>query len=369
MSSNEISSFHRKYRPTRLERVIGHEAAVTRLKGMVASGKVPNALGFFGPSGAGKTTLARALAADLNGLKTIGDSRDYMEVNAAASKTMEDVAKWRQAARFKPQNKVRVIVIDEMQGLISNPQAAASFLKDLEEPPANTMFIGCSMEPSKFQQSETGRALLKRMNQFVLEEHTTQDMVKQALRIAKGEKMSYVMDDDNKLIKTVAKSVTDMRSLANTMEALQQFWNGLEGKKPKLLGPEHIVQVMKSTESSDDELAYKVMCAIYQQQYKAVVRGMLDVQDDYSFVNKLMWMSSAVLNNAVLEGQRHKKGWTNQWGQRLIKDCKELKVSLGTMANVNATIVEAKAQASTFQMSVADMLNAKLYRLIKDMQK
>jgi hypothetical protein len=38
------------------------------------------------------------------------------------------------------------------------------------------------------------------------------------------------------------------------------------------------------------------------------------------------------------------------------------------MANVNATITEARAQAATFQMPATDMLMAKLYRLIKENQ-
>lgn len=363
-----MTGFHLKYRPTNLGRVIGHEAAVTRLRGMVESGKMPTALAFFGPSGSGKTTLARAFAADVNGVKGSSELRDYIEKNAAAEKTMEDVKSWLQMARFKPQHKRRVICIDEAQGLISNPQAANAFLKPLEEPPANTIWIICSMEPAKFQASETGRAILKRCNQFVLEEHSTGDMYKQAVRIAKAEEMKYVMGDDNALLKKVAKSVNDMRSLANTMESLQQYYEGLE-KKPKHLSEDHITAVLKSSESSDDELAYKTVKAIYEQQFKAVMRCLLDVQDGFHFVTKLQWMNNAVLNNMVLDGARHRKNWTNKYGQQLIKDASKLKITLGVLAAVNATIVEARAQAATFQMEPTEMLSAKLYLLIKGLQK
>jgi len=358
-------SFHTTYRPQSLEKIIGHEAAVTRLQGMIASGKTPTAMAFFGPSGSGKTTLARAFAANINGVKGSSELRDYIEHNATANKTMEDVKSWVQSSKFKPSKKKRIICIDEAQGLISNPQAAGAFLKPLEEPPADTIWIICSMEPAKFQSTETGRAILKRCNQFVLEEHTAKELYKQGLRIAKAEEMKYVMDDDNALIKEVAKQVTDMRSMANLMESLQQYYEGLE-KKPKYLSAEHVAALLKSTESSDEELAYKIVLAIYQKQFKQVMRCLLDVQDGFHFVTKMQWMNSAVLNNAVLEGQRHRKGWTNKWGQQLIKDAAKLKINLGTLAAVNATIVEARAQAATFQMSPEEMLSAKLYRLIKE---
>lgn len=358
---SEVNGLHRKYRPQVLDEIIGHEAAVTRLKGMIASGKVPSAIAFFGSSGCGKTTLARAFAAAINGVDKASELLDYTEYNATANKTMEDVKGWVQASRFKPRKKVRVICIDEAQGLISNPQAAAAFLKPLEEPPANTVWIICSMEPSKFTSTETGRAILKRCNQFVLEEHTPKDLFKQAKRIAKGESMKYVMSEENEVLKEVAKACTDMRSLANLMESLQQYYEGLEDK-PKRLKTTDVTSILKSTESADDELAYNVMVAVLGKQYKDVVRNLLDVKDDYGFVTKLHWLSKALLGNAV--GAR--KGWVPPAAQALIKETNG-KVSLGTIAALNATIIEVKQTAASFQMPATELLTARFYRLIKEM--
>ena len=39
-------TFHEKYRPATLDRVIGHEKVVTRLKGIIASEKYPSAMLF-----------------------------------------------------------------------------------------------------------------------------------------------------------------------------------------------------------------------------------------------------------------------------------------------------------------------------------
>ena len=75
------TDFHSKYRPETLDRIIGHSAAVTRLKGMVASGNIPGAILFTGPSSVGKTTLARAFAAAVNGKPIEEQQQDFKEVN------------------------------------------------------------------------------------------------------------------------------------------------------------------------------------------------------------------------------------------------------------------------------------------------
>ena len=65
--TDKNNDLHSKYRPRTLDEVIGHEAAVTRLRGQIKSGKLRSAYLFTGPSSVGKTTLARCLAAEING--------------------------------------------------------------------------------------------------------------------------------------------------------------------------------------------------------------------------------------------------------------------------------------------------------------
>lgn len=359
-------SLHNNYRPQNLDRIIGHEAHVTRLKGIVASGKHPNAIGLFGPTSAGKTTLGRAFAADLNGLKTIQGSRDYMEMNASADRSIDDIRQIRQQAKFRPQHKKRVILIDEAHGLLSNAVAANALLKDLETPPPNTMFILASMEVAKFQSSQIGRALLNRCNQFVLEPHTTDDLMKQAKRIAKGENMKYVMDEESKILKQVVKNVQEMRSLANLMESLQQYYEGLD-KKPKLLTKENIAEVLQSTESSDDKLAVQVMLGVYSCQFKVVQRALLDVQDGFQFVKKLLWLNQYVMNTSILEGARHPKVWGSAGGKELMAAVTKSKVKLGMIVAANAYLIEATSMLQQFSTSPEELLSWKLYRLIKEL--
>src|ERR1700737_1449698 len=248
-----MAAFHQRYRPQNLDQIIGHVSAVTRLKGMISSNNLPNAIMLLGPSAAGKTTLARAFAAAVNGLDSIGDSRDYVEHNAAEARTIDDVRQVLQLSKFRPQNRKRVIVLDEIQNLITNKVAADAMLKPLEEPSKDTFWGFCSKDPAKFQ-SGTGKAFANRCSQFVLEPHTPADMLKQALRIAKAEKMTYAIDEEKTLLKSVVRSCQEMRTLANLMESLQQYYEGMTDK-PKKLTKEHISTILASTESSDDKLA------------------------------------------------------------------------------------------------------------------
>jgi DNA polymerase-3 subunit gamma/tau len=158
----EEHSLHRKYRPKTLERVIGQEAAVTRLRGLIKTGKVPNAIAFFGPPSAGKTTLARCLAAAVNE-KPIEDQQDYKELNAATQRSIDDVRELERLSKFRPMgSKQRFILIDEAQQFMSNAAAAQGLLKPVEEPSVHTSWIFGSSEPEKFSSSNHGRALLSR---------------------------------------------------------------------------------------------------------------------------------------------------------------------------------------------------------------
>ena len=138
----------------------------------------------------GKTTLARALATELNS-KPAEKQQDYQEINGTDQRSIEDMRNLIQVSKFKPSGKKRIIVIDEAQGVLTNAPAAAALLKPLEEPSPDTLWILCSMDPTKFG-SGNGKAIANRCTQFVLEPHSNGELLKQALRIAKGERMRYV---------------------------------------------------------------------------------------------------------------------------------------------------------------------------------
>ncbi len=357
----EQTAFHLKYRPRTMDRIIGHEAVTSKLNGILKTKKFPSALAFFGPPSAGKTTLARAFTAAVNG----GLGPDYKEVNAADERGIDDVRELVKTSKFRPQTNKRIIFIDEAHQLVSNNAAAQAFLKALEEPSPSTMWILGSMEQSKFTSSTVGKAMLTRCIQFQLEQHTNSDLMKQALRIARGEGMDYLITEDKAILKKIVLAANaEMRTLANLMQQVSMHVDAME-KRPKKLSEDVILEVVDANTVKEDKLAVDFMIGLLTNKYAMLHRATLDVSDQFKFMQSVSWISKFMLDNAVLNGQRHPKVWASAQSKEVLAATKELKLPLGHLAGINSMIVKVKSQALGFQMPATDLLTAAAYDFIK----
>jgi len=344
---------HTKYRPATLDEVIGHEKAVTTLRGYVKTGKYPSAIALFGPTSVGKTTLARAFAATVLGASTKGNP-DYTEVNGSSERSIDDIRQLIQESRLRPTSGVRrIICVDEAQGLLSNAAAAAAFLKPLENPVPTTTWILGSMDPEKFSSSSNGRAMLTRCVQFHLKPHTRDDLMKQLMRIRKGEGMKFVSRE-------VADTVVDgcggqMRTLANMLESLSGYHGGLDDA-PATLSPDDVQSVLNTSSAQDEDTAVRILVAVYAGALAGAQKEILNVSDGFGTINRLMNMNWVVWNNTVLKGARHPAVWMTKPAQALssllddfaAKQGIERADQLERMARVHTSLTELKARAQTF---------------------
>jgi DNA polymerase III subunit gamma/tau len=157
-------SLYRRHRPRTFAEVVGQEPVVRTLRNAVERGKVHHAYLFVGSRGTGKTSMAKILAACLNcengpTIEPCGvcdscvsiasaTSLDVIEMDAASNNSVDDIRDLRDSVAYAPvSGRRKVYILDEAHML--STAAWNAFLKTLEEPPPNTVFVLATTEANK----------------------------------------------------------------------------------------------------------------------------------------------------------------------------------------------------------------------------
>lgn len=140
-------------RPTEFSQIVGQPAAVRLLEGFVAAKEVPRFLLFTGPSGVGKTTLARILRVKLG----CADGFDFHEINCASARGIDTVrAIEDEMTTGALMGRAVVYLLDEVHAMTKD--AFQGMLKLLEDVPKHVYFMACTTDPAKIPKTIKTRA-------------------------------------------------------------------------------------------------------------------------------------------------------------------------------------------------------------------
>jgi DNA polymerase III subunit gamma/tau len=181
--------WHLKYRPNTLEQIVGQPLIARTLTNLVTYNKLAGAFLFSGSRGTGKTSTARILAKSLNCLNSStptvtpcgqchscrsidrGSSMDVIEIDAASNNGVDEIRDLIAQSRLVAVGgRYRVFILDEIQMLSRAGQNA--FLKTLEEPNSNVLFILATTEPHKLLDTIVSRCLHLRFSRLGLADIT-----------------------------------------------------------------------------------------------------------------------------------------------------------------------------------------------------
>ena len=192
----EVPSLYRRHRPRTFSDVVGQDHVVRTLRNAVTQDKVHHAYLFVGSRGTGKTSMAKILAACLNcerGPTTepcgvcdscvsiaAANSLDVIEMDAASNNSVDDIRDLRESVVYAPvSGRHKVYILDEAHML--STQAWNAFLKTLEEPPPNTVFVLATTEAGKVLGT-----VVDRCHRFDFARPTVQQLAAVVTRVADG---------------------------------------------------------------------------------------------------------------------------------------------------------------------------------------
>lgn len=158
------TALYREWRPKTFDDVVGQKHITVTIKNQIKNGRIAHAYLLCGTRGTGKTSTAKILAKAVNCLNpkdgepcnecemcrkiNAGTLIDVNELDAASNNGVDNIRNIIDDVQYPPSEaKYKVYIMDEVHMLSQG--AVNAFLKTLEEPPANVIFILATTDPQK----------------------------------------------------------------------------------------------------------------------------------------------------------------------------------------------------------------------------
>ena len=235
--------YYRKWRPQRLDQLVGQEPIVRTLKQAIARNRIAHAYLFCGPRGTGKTSTARILAKAVNCLEpqdaepcntchlciavNEGHALDLVEIDAASNRGIDEIRSIREKIRYTPAEATyKVYVLDEAHMLTD--AAGDALLKTLEEPPAHVIFILATTEPHRLPST-----IISRCQRFDFRRITPDAMTERLAQLCVAEGIEAEPAALHALSRHATGSLRDAENLLE--QAVTSFGSPLAQEQVRLL--------------------------------------------------------------------------------------------------------------------------------------
>jgi DNA polymerase III subunit gamma/tau len=257
---NDSTSLYRRHRPGSFDEVVGQEHVVRTLRNAVEQDRVHHAYLFVGSRGTGKTSTAKILARSLNcerGGPTVnpcgecdscvaiaaGTSMDVIEMDAASNRSVDDVRDLRERVAYAPAaGRWKVYILDEAHMLTK--EAWNAFLKTLEEPPPNTVFVLATTEAHKVMPT-----IADRCQRFDFQRPTLEQIAEVLRRVADAEGIEI----EDGAVAMISRSATgSFRDALGTLGQLVSFGG-------RTVGLDSVLQVLGA---ADADLLFEAVDAV-----------------------------------------------------------------------------------------------------------
>lgn len=227
------TALYREWRPKNFNDVVGQKHITTTLKNQIINNRIAHAYLLCGTRGTGKTSTAKILAKAVNCLDlkdgepcnecemcrkiNQGLAIDVIELDAASNNSVDNIRDIISKVMTPPSEaRHKVYIMDEVHMLSSG--AVNAFLKTLEEPPSNTIFILATTDPQKLPIT-----ILSRCQRFDFTRIKSQDIFDRLRKIVKEQ---GVFADDKSLNLIARMSDGAMRDALSVLDQAISMGDG-----------------------------------------------------------------------------------------------------------------------------------------------